>query len=238
VPFTATITALDSHGRQATGYNGSVTLNLNDGESIKLVQVYLSGGRGTTDVTWRNVGTLRLIATAEDVGGRSILINVRPFDVSGAFWRWQKMAMMDQLQKHIAGGPNDPFPELKGNTQFQTEYDRLAAVWDNIYFHDPHNRDRHFLFADGSFENQILTGHQVNYYFQGMAAAGYNRSMGQLLFRVHAYYRITHKIAPPANVLLAAKQGFNNYAADLRYWEVQTASGTRPLPPQPPGPTP
>jgi hypothetical protein len=152
------------------------------------------------------------------------------YSVSSDFWNWQKLAMMDQLQKHIQGGANDPFPNLPPG------YDHLAGGWDNAYFHNFHNSDW-FTFQDGSFNGRTLMGHEVNYYFQGMAAAAYGRSLGQLKTRVFSYYLIAHHRQPPGNVWLAAIQGYEHYQADLQYWQQQTQGGTQSLPPQPPPPT-
>jgi hypothetical protein len=142
-----------------------------------------------------------------------------PFLVTSDFWNYQKLLMMDKLQTYVKDG---------------LTYDDVAPtdLSDNPYFHDQFNRAS-FTFQDGSFGGNTLTGHEVNYYFQGMVAAEYELPEGALKAIVRTYYVAAHHRLPPDNVLLAATQGFENYQADHQYWQQQTHQGTQPLPPMP-----
>jgi hypothetical protein len=150
--------------------------------------------------------------------------------VSGPFWNWQKLLMMNALQGHIKGGANDPYPWLAPG------YSNLAPGWDDFYFHSQHNTDP-FTFQDGSFDGKTLTGHEVNYYFQGMVAAAYGLNEAELQAIVVSYYLAAHHQLPSGNVMTAATQGFENYQADLKSWQQQTQGGAKDLPPEPPLPS-
>jgi hypothetical protein len=147
-----------------------------------------------------------------------------PYLVTSDFWNWQKLDMMDYLQLHIKGGSTDPAPEDPGYL--------LARYWDNPYFHGPGNQVS-FTFQDGSFLGRTLTGHEVNYYFQGMIAAAYGLSLPALEAVVVGYYAVQHHQKPSFNVLLAATQGWLNYTADYQYWQQHAGGFTQSLPPMP-----
>jgi hypothetical protein len=174
-----------------------------------------------------------------------------PFSVSGAFWNSQKLANMNELQTFIKSGVTLPVPATILPPEvtpllslLPRGYVGAALNIDNPYFHgDPPfpatNNQAKFTFQDGSFNGKTLTGHEVNYYFQGMIAAAYGVPEFELEGFVRAYYFSKHHQLPSANVLLAAHQGFANYQADLQYWQQQTNGvpvDSSKLPPTPPAP--
>ncbi len=150
------------------------------------------------------------------------------YSVPSSFWTAVKMSMMGQLQTHLNGNFwtfNDPY-------HMSTGYN-MAFVWDNDYFHNQHNQDK-FRFDDGSFGNNVVTGHDVNYYFQGSIAGAYGYSGDQLKTIITNYSKKFKKKPPTSAELEAATEGYDNYEADKALWGQIKNGGTQNQAPPPP----
>jgi hypothetical protein len=223
-----------------TSSTGDLNLRINLGETRVFDYTVIQRGE-TFTLNSSDGDEIGMIVYAVPQGSGKPGSAHHPLLVTSDFWNWQKLFMMSQLQQHIKGGPNDPFPNLPLPpvppklrpllSLLPPGYANLASVWDNPDFHGPGNQVS-FTFQDGSFFGRTLTGHEVNYYFQGMVAAAYGLTLPELEAVVVGYYKVSHGKLPPLNVLLAANQGFAYYLFDLHSWQQQTHGG-KSLPPEP-----
>jgi len=141
------------------------------------------------------------------------------YNVPSAFWTAVKLSMMSQLQTHLStttlwNSWNDKYYLYPGYS--------MAAVWDNDYFHNKHNQDK-FRFQDGSFGNNVVTGHDVNYYFQGWIANAYGYKDVKTI--ITNYSKKFKNKKPTDAEVEAATEGYKNFEADKQLW-VQYQQGT------------
>ena len=163
---------------------------------------------------------------AKDAGG--------VYYVPSTFWTTVKTGMMGQLQHHLQDSGNILDPDWWSDPYRLHPGYQMAFVWDNVYFHNDHPQDK-FRFQDGTFGGKVVTGHEVNYYFQGWIANAYGYSEAQLN-GIITKYSIKFKHQPPTPAELeAATEGYKNFEADKVLWGQLKNGNTQSTPAQQPG---
>jgi uncharacterized protein affecting Mg2+/Co2+ transport len=76
--FSVTVTAKDTYGNTATGYNGTVSLTSSNGQSLPSASVTLTNGAGTATLYANHSGTAALTAVAGSIRGTSGSITIIP----------------------------------------------------------------------------------------------------------------------------------------------------------------
>lgn len=97
----------------------------------------------------------------------------------------------------------------------------LAGIWDSPLWRDPGLRTHWFYWTDGPFKGEVMKGHEINYYFQGMIARAYGLNKDQLFFMMDAFKYTTMTFLlgaawgkyhmPSQEEYMTAARGWENY---------------------------
>lgn len=129
-------------------------------------------------------------------------------------WQDEKCRMLANLQRHMRGGANiftDPRHWLLDTAM--PGY-RAAGTFDSKYWLNGADQ-KQFAFAEGPMAGQVLHGHEVNYYFQGMIARAYNLSRADMDQRIAEWKKNRYNATPSPATTAMSRMGYDNYEKDL-----------------------
>lgn len=155
-------------------------------------------------------------------------------------WQKAKCEMLEKLQKKLAGqktgdGPFDNLPDYTS-----------AVVFDHPRFWGNGQDVNAFRFQGGPQAGQVLTGAQVNYYFQGMIAKGFGMPRGLVGIAsnpnltladnantvspglegiIRGWKQLRYGEQPDEKTLEMARAGYDNYEKDLAECKKAKAGG-------------
>ncbi len=129
-------------------------------------------------------------------------------------WQDEKCRTLAYLQRHMRGGAN-PLTDLKHwllDSIFQGY--NAAGSFDSKYGIKGANQ-QNFMFESGPMAGKVLSGAEVNYYFQGMIAAAFGKTPQYLEDRIRSWKENMYHTVPSPATLAMAKLGYDSYQQDI-----------------------